>query len=202
MPSIIGTLKRIIASRDKNKHSPQLVMWYLQAAAPSIREVDRCEVRTFRSGDEDGWLELLQVNGALGDWDQARVQKVLFATHEQFFVECEGKIVACTSVNDKERDGKSCWEIGWVAVDPAFQGRGIGKLIVGTAVARALELGARPIYLLTDDFRVPALCSYLKLGFVPDDSHPSYTRRWLDIFALLGADYQVYKPSFTTVGDT
>ena len=192
----------MMASRGKNDPPPQLVMWYLQAAAPSIREVDRCKVRNFRSGDEDGWLELLQVNGELGDWDRARVQKVLFATHEQFFVECEGKIVACTSVNDKERDGKPCWEIGWVAVDPAFQGRGIGKLIVGTAVARALELGARPIYLLTDDFRVPALCSYLKLGFAPDDSHASYTTRWLVIFALLGADYQVYKPSFITVGDT
>lgn len=185
-----------MASRDKGEKPPQLIMWYLHEDAPEVRPVDNCLVRIYKPGDEDSWLELLQSNGELGDWDRGRIDQVLADTHVQLFAEYEGQIVGCTGVNDRVRERGICWEIGWVAVHPTFQGRGIGKLITGAAVAKAQELGPRPIYLLTDDFRVPALCSYLKLGFAPDGSHGSYAERWEEIFARLGPDYQVYKPDF------
>lgn len=182
----------MVQVRRKTKPRPQLVMWYLQNQPPAVPAIDGCRVRVYEPGDEQGWLALLQANAELGDWDLQRVQKVLGETHVQTFVECGGRIVGCSGINDKMRDGIACWEIGWVAVEPAFQGRGIGKMITGTAVARALELQRRPIYLLTDDFRVPALCSYLKLGFTPDESDASYAGRWREIFNRLGRDYEEY----------
>ena len=189
-------LKRIKPASSVAEKPPQLIMWYLHEDAPTFSAVEGCNVRLYRPGDEEAWLSLLQANGELGVWTRERIDQVFTETHVQLFVECDGLIVACTGINDKVRDDLPCWEIGWVAVHPEFQGRGIGKLISGSAVEKALELGSRPIYLLTDDFRVPALCSYLKLGFTPDNKHSSYAERWREIFAGLGADYQVYEPSY------
>ena len=196
MRLINSLLNRLSPARRKKAPPPQLIMWYLHAEAPDLIEVATCQVRTYQPGDEEGWLALLQANGELGVWDHERLEGVLADTHIQLFVECEGQIAACTGVNDRVRDMGACWEIGWVAVHPAFQGRGISKLITGAAVARALKMAPRPIYLLTDDFRLPALRCFLKLGFTPDNSHPSYPIRWQEIFAGLGEDYQECIPEF------
>ncbi len=175
---------------------PQLILWYGREAAPDVPKMAGYRLRPYQRGDEEGWLALLQANGELGRWDQQRLEDVLAGTRVQLFVEGAGQIVACAGCNDRPRELRPCWEIGWVAVHPAFQGRGLGKCIVAAAVAQAKALGKRPIYLLTDDFRIPALRCYLKLGFLPNNSHPSYPRRWADIFARLGADYQGLKPEF------
>ena len=189
---------------------PQLILWYGREAALALPEMAGYRLRTYQPGDEEGWLSLLQANGELGRWDRRRLEGVLEETRVQLFIEYEGQIVACTGCNYRSpfhrsgrplsptgtRELRPCWEIGWVAVHPDFQGRGLGKFIVGAAVAQAKELGPWPIYLHTDDFRIPALRCYLKLGFAPNNSHPSYPRRWADIFALLGEDYQALKPEF------
>ena len=175
---------------------PQLIMWYGRDEAPIVPEKAGYRLRTYQPGDEEGWSALLQANGELGRWDRRRLADVLEGTRVQLFIEYEGQLVACTGCNDRTRELRPCWEMGWVAVHPDFQGRGLGKFIVSAAVAQAKALGPRPIYLLTDDFRVPALRCYLKLGFAPNNSHSSYPRRWADIFALLGEDYQALKPEF------
>ena len=193
-------IDRLFSLRSRAAPVPQLIMWYRSAEAPKQVDLDGYSLRTYESGDEQGWLNLLVANGELGIWDRERLDGVLAETHVQFFVECEGQIIACTGVNDRLRDVGPCWEIGWVAVHPDFQGRRIGAFIIGGAVAKALQLGSRPIYLLTDDFRVPALRSYLKLGFEPDGTHPSYRDRWGKIFAHLGSEYQKYQPEFIRGG--
>ena len=189
-------LHSFLRHMSNNEKSPQLIMWYTRPDAPPLEEVPECSVRSYRPGDEEQWLALLQANGQLGAWDRARLDAVLGEAHLQYFVECRGRLAACTGINDRERDGEPCWEIGWVAVHPDFQGRGLGTLITGAALARAVELGRRPIYLLTDDFRVPALRCYLKLGFVPGDGHASYRERWRAIFAGLGENYRALIPDF------
>ena len=189
-------LHSFLRHMSNNEKSPQLIMWYTRPDVPPLEEVPECSVRSYRPGDEEQWLALLQANGQLGAWDRARLDTVLVETHLQYFVECRGCLAACTGINDRERDGEPCWEIGWVAVHPDFQGRGLGTLITGAALARAVELGRRPIYLLTDDFRVPALRCYLKLGFVPGDGHASYREPWRAIFAGLGENYRALIPDF------
>ena len=189
----LHSLFRHMSNKEK---SPQLIMWYTQTDAPQLEKVPECDVRSYSSGDEEQWLTLLQANGQLGVWDRARIDAVLRETYLQYFVECRGRLVACAGINDRERDGKQCWEIGWVAVHPDFQGIGLGKLITGTALTKAMELGKRPIYLLTDDFRVPALRCYLKLGFVPGGDHTSYRDRWQEIFAQIGEDYREVIPDY------
>ena len=83
----------------------------------------------------------------------------------------------------------SCWEVGWVATLWSHRARGLGRHVTAAALAAALELPARPIFLFTDDFRVAAIRLYLGLDFLPDCTHPSHGRRWGAIFDQLGPRY-------------
>ena len=93
---------------------------------------------------------------------------------------------------NRERKEESCWEIGWIAADPDHWGLGLGGCVLANALRFTRKLEKRHVYLLTDDFRTPAIKTYLKLGFVPDLSHPSYEDRWLKVLAALGSSYEKY----------
>jgi len=77
-------------------------------------------------------------------------------------------------------------EIGWVAVVPEHQGRGLGGQITLAACHAARELGFDEAFLFTDDFRLPAIKTYLNLGFTPDCWHESHAGRWTAILRALG----------------
>lgn len=80
-------------------------------------------------------------------------------------------------------------ELGWFAADPAHAGRGLGRAIVAATVVRALELGARDIFLQTDDFRIPAVKTYLSVGFLPDLWAADMPGRWQKLCAQLDWPY-------------
>lgn len=169
-------------------------MWYPRREVPEPGPLPAgYAIRTYQAGDEPGWAALLQANGELGAWDLARVGQELagpLLRQAQFFVVMGNELAATTGVYDRQRPDGSAWEIGWVAVHPAHRGRGLGNQVVAAALRAALALPCRPIYLLTDDHRLPALKVYLGLGFQPDLGHPSYPDRWERLFAQLGNRYR------------
>ncbi|MGH3488151.1 MAG: GNAT family N-acetyltransferase [Actinopolymorphaceae bacterium] len=69
-------------------------------------------------------------------------------------------------------------EVGWIAAHPDHGGRGLGRVITGAAVTRLVDLGASCVYLRTDDYRLPALKAYLRLGFVPHLWADGMAERW------------------------
>jgi ribosomal protein S18 acetylase RimI-like enzyme len=56
-------------------------------------------------------------------------------------------------------------EFRMLAVDPAAQRRGIGRVLVRACVARAVERGYSAMVICTRDFNKPALRMYQALGF-------------------------------------
>jgi len=182
---------------EKTPRQPQLVMWCPHSESPDPGSLPNgYQLRVFRQGDEDGWVTLLNANGQLGQWDLERIRREVdgpLVAEGQQFVLCGDEIVAAAGVYDRQREGKDAWEIGWIACHPEHRGRNLGGQVTTGAVAAAMQLPRRPIYLLTDDFRLPALKVYLKLGFVPDMQHPSYAERWQEIFGRLGESYARYR---------
>jgi mycothiol synthase len=71
--------------------------------------------------------------------------------------------------------------LGWVAASAAHAGRSLGRAVCGAAVSRLIAAGYRCIYLLTDDWRLPAVKTYLRLGFVPHLCAPDMHERWRDV---------------------
>jgi mycothiol synthase len=69
-------------------------------------------------------------------------------------------------------------ELGWVASDPAHAGQGLGLVVSAAVTARLIAAGYRNIHLYTEDWRLPALKTYLKLGYIPFLYTPQMPERW------------------------
>lgn len=77
-------------------------------------------------------------------------------------------------------------ELGWVASDPDHGGRGLGMAVCAAATSRLIGAGYRNIHLYTEDWRLPALKTYLRLGYCPLLYEPAQAARWQVICAQLG----------------
>ncbi|UYZ62283.1 GNAT family N-acetyltransferase [Hymenobacter weizhouensis] len=76
--------------------------------------------------------------------------------------EYEGELVGtCALIREEE----GVFELAKMAVAPAAQGLGIGWALGQAALAKARQLGARQVELLSNSRLKPALALYRKLGF-------------------------------------
>lgn len=69
-------------------------------------------------------------------------------------------------------------QMGWVAADPQHRGKGLGKIVCAVATRRLIDAGYTDIFLLTDDARLPAIHTYLKLGWQPVTDTEEMVARW------------------------
>ena len=149
-------------------------------------------LRTFRPGDEDAWLTLLQT-GEFGAWDRVRLDLMLKHPHIKvpadgiFFATVDDRPVGTASTYLHPVDGRIDPELGWVVVDPEHRGHGLGTVVCRAVLAYVRRLGYDHAYLLTDDFRLPAIKTYLRLGFEPVLTDPSHPARWAAIHRQLAA---------------
>jgi mycothiol synthase len=74
-----------------------------------------------------------------------------------------------------------------VACKPDFRGRGLGHLLNDLALYTLKTRRMQTAWLTTDDWRLPAIRTYLKAGFRPDlDTEPDFSPRWKAIFEIIG----------------
>ena len=193
MGSARNLARSLLGLRKKDNERPQLLMWYQHATPPGVRRLkEGYRLRTYRDGDGSAWAELLNDCSELGVWTVARIEKVLLSAllpDGQFFATMDEALIAGAGLYDGEKRGRPCWEIGWVVTDPRHRGLGLAWQVTAAAVETALSQPPRPIFLMTDDFRVAAVKLYLKMGFVPDFDHGSYRDRWAKLGGELGPEY-------------
>ena len=65
------------------------------------------------------------------------------------------------------------------------RGKKLGFYVVYSVLEYMKEKGYEKAVLKTDDFRIPAIKTYLKLGFKPSFSHESHEERWKKIFEII-----------------
>lgn len=96
-----------------------------------------------------------------GEWCKMLSEK---DTDEENFLICRGAMpVAWLKIN-----GLDCGDIGWIsmlAVEPAFQRKGIGRFAVEFANEFLHSKGKQKIGVQTTDDNIPALALYKKCGF-------------------------------------
>ena len=145
-------------------------MVWLEQALPQAQLPAGYSLRSFRPGDEAGWLACCE-GGGLGteSWQDGDFRKKMLemaglcAEGIYFAVDEHGGIAGTTSAVRKEDHGY----IHMVAVSKAHQGKALGKPINLIAMRDLTEAGYKKILLETDDWRVPAIKIYLWLGFLP-----------------------------------
>jgi len=93
------------------------------------------------------------------------------ATLGHFVAEIAGRLVGVCEVYPGIREPRTAY-VGFLNVEPAFQGRGIGRRLLRAAVDRAIEEGVDRIDIDTWGGNLKALPLYKKMGFfwVPETS--------------------------------
>ena len=146
---------------------------------------------TLAERDAGEWAALLNANGELGAWDLARAERCL---NDPRPVVPEG---TCLVLHRDRAVATACTvlptpaerrhELGWVAVHPDHRGRRLGLEVCRAALWYARRRGWPASILNTDDWRLPAINTYLKLGFVPELTHGSHPARWQEIHRTLSS---------------
>lgn len=154
---------------------------------------DGYRIRTFRQGEAHAYLALARLGGF--NWDEKALKETLKSTIPGglFFVEHmpTGELVATTVAgHGAAPDHPEGGELGWVVVDPVHRGKRLGLVVCDAVVRRFVEAGYRDIFLHTDDFRLPAIKTYLNLGFRPIMHAPEMPERWLTLYRHFGLDEQ------------
>jgi mycothiol synthase len=146
-------------------------------------------LREFRAGDEKPYVALMQAAG-FDRWNRDNLDRVIqnAVPHGIVFAEhvASSRLAATAMAWPRPLpQAADAYEMGWVAADPAHRGLGLGELVTAAATRALLAHGARHIFLLTDDWRLPAIKGYLKLGYVPAGEAPEVRARWHELFRIL-----------------
>tara|TARA_B100001059_G_scaffold234967_1_gene279094 strand:+ start:1 stop:642 length:642 start_codon:yes stop_codon:yes gene_type:complete len=79
--------------------------------------------------------------------------------------------------------------IDWLAVDLKHRGHNLGLILTITALNRLKSIGYKNIHVTTDDQRLSAIKTFLKVGLVPDINSKEMNQRWSKICKLLNVSF-------------
>jgi mycothiol synthase len=121
-------------------------------------------------------------------WDIARVHKDLLDDPHvpvTFVIDCGDELVSTASFQYRpEVFERSGW-VHWVGSTTRHAGKKLGQIVTMAVVHEGVRRGVPDIYLQTDDFRLPAIKSYLNCGFEPDAWHETHATRWTAVMKEL-----------------
>lgn len=144
-------------------------------------------VRAATLADAPGLARVLGAAFPELTWDVARVMHDLFDPDDvkvTFLIEEAGAPIATASVRYQARFPDSGY-VHWVGVSPEQRGRRLGTIVMARVLREFIADGRQSAILETDDFRLPAIASYLGQGFVPQYPEPDHEPRWSKIFEIL-----------------
>ena len=173
---------------------PQLIMRWTNDGrpAPELHIPESCAIVTLPMlGDGvNKWLDIVQYGLSKGVQDQVYFDSHLtdwphFESDKCFILLENGQQAATLTVvcNHDSREGY----IHMVACKEAFRGKGYGTLMNVVALRVLKKEQMQTAYLTTDDWRLPAIRSYLRAGFQPDLSTEDFRQRWDAIMDTLNA---------------
>jgi mycothiol synthase len=169
------------------------MLWPVGRAAPEVELPGEYLLRTFMPSDADAYIALLHSAG-FTHWDAAVLTAELgFVLPDGLFVVEHVPTAALVATAMAEHHATSLHpfggELGWVAGDARHAHRGLGRAVCAAVVRRLLSAGYHRIYLKTDDFRLPAITVYLRMGFVPFLYQGDMAARWQAVCEQLDWPY-------------
>ena len=150
---------------------------------------------------EDGitkWLDVVQYGLTASLQEESYYHRVM--TNETNYCEdmcylvMDGNEAVATFTVICDYDAPKAGYIHMVACKDSARGQGIGKWMSDMAVYLLKQHNMETAHLTTDDFRIPAIKTYLYGHFVPTFADEDHQERWRVIFDQLGAAYEQYRP--------
>jgi len=167
---------------------PQLRMvWpaHLIDQPPDVIPPHGYTIRTFRSGDEERFYEIMKLAGWPG-WNEDKLKfslsRILPSGWFMAIREDTDHIVASAMCIHNYTERHPFWgDLGWLACDPDHTGKGLGYTLSAAVTTRFTSAGYTHIGLYTEHYRLPAIKSYLKLGYVPLIDHTEAHDLWEEV---------------------
>jgi ribosomal protein S18 acetylase RimI-like enzyme len=126
------------------------------------------QIRPFLAADEAQVVDLWQRCGLVVPWNDPHqdIARKMDVQPELFLVGVrDGEVIATVMAG---YDGHRGW-LNYVAVAPEQQGQGLGRAIVGAAIAALRERGCAKINLQVRTSNAAVIAFYRQLGFSIDD---------------------------------
>ena len=121
-------------------------------------------------------------------WDEEKVRRDLAEAPDVecvYVVALEGVPVATASARLLPDRFPGSGYVHWVGADPRHQGKGLGTLVSRRVLEHFRAANLADAVLETDDYRLAAIRSYLKLGFVPEYPDAGHKLRWARVLPRL-----------------
>jgi mycothiol synthase len=184
-----ATSDRGARTRDGAASEPQLFMRLPELGdLPPAPPLDASyALRTATQADHGQLAELL--SEAFADkWDAKRVA-VEFSpdngVEATYVVVSPAGVVAAASARRLPDRYPEAGYVHYVGVRVSERGRRLGELVTRRVLVHFVAAGLDQAVLDTDDFRLPAVRTYLRLGFVPEPRTPGEARRWSKVLRNL-----------------
>jgi D-xylonolactonase len=161
---------------------PQLVMRrHHLNGLPELNVESPYVLRTYQPGDEVSAAECL-ARAFDEPWTPTMVMDELAANERTWamYVVVLGDLVVATTTA-RQSDEPDLGYVHWVATHPDHTGRRLGYQVSLAVLHEFVRRGATRAILTTDDPRLPAIQTYLNLGFEPDITDASHPERWAKV---------------------
>lgn len=153
-----------------------------------VGEVLRPDLRRATAADAATLGELMRLAYGEDDWGVERVHRELLDADDvpaTWVVHDDRKIVATASERYLPERFPGAGYLHYVAASPDRAGEGLGRLVTEQVLSQVAARGYNQCVLETDDFRRPALVTYLRLGFVPEYRSDEERLAWSSVFRSL-----------------
>jgi mycothiol synthase len=178
----------------KNKTKEDLEMIFPAALNEvSINTLgDNYSIIIYNENYRSQFVELIEAAGMSGCdidyWISITLPDGFFLVIEKTSSLLVGACLAAHKPNERNIYG-GC--LGWLAVHPNHRGNNLGIILSGCVVNKLKASSYRNIYLGTQDFRLSAIKTYLKLGWIPNIYNEEMYYRWMNIYKDLNINFPV-----------
>ncbi len=141
---------------------------------PEIKLPDGISLVTHKDGMEKAWEGLIEASfESHSDFDDTLRNWRGYAPENVFYILKGDKVFSTASAVENQYYPSEGW-LHMVGTHPDARRLGFGKVVTLAALHSFKKRGYKSVVLSTDDFRIAAIKTYLKLGFEPvcsDDTH-------------------------------
>ena len=168
----------------------------LRMVRPNLEDLPELELpvgygmRTYRTGDEEHWARI--ISDSFGgrertaqDTENEITGRDVFLPDGLYFATHQGVPVGTACAWRQSVDEKEVGYVHMVGVVAEHTGHKLGKWVSLAVLCYFRDNNFKCSMLDTDDFRIPAIKTYLNLGFIPVYVEEGQPERWRNIFKKL-----------------
>ena len=140
------------------------------------------------------WIELLCMGEFDGEWNKNTFNEFISPIERQEGSKAvleNNKAIAATFASAVIYEKKETGRLDFVVTHPDHRKKGLGKNICIAVINHFIEKKYEKVILQTDDWRIPAIAVYLKLGFKPVFTSKELEKRWNEIIITYFKDFTI-----------